>query len=53
IVAEGSVYALLILCGLDLRPAISKVHGRVPYEVASMLRHPRLAGMGTSPHQSS
>ncbi|KIM55521.1 hypothetical protein SCLCIDRAFT_134493, partial [Scleroderma citrinum Foug A] len=53
ITAGGSVYALLILCGLDLRLAISKVHGRVLYEVASMLRHPQLAGTGMSPHHSS
>jgi len=46
IAAGGSVYSLLILCGLDLRTAISRVHGRVPYDVATMLRRPQLAGSG-------
>jgi hypothetical protein len=46
IAAGGSVYSLLILCGLNLRSAISRVHGTVPYDVATILRRPQLAGSG-------
>ncbi|KIM54113.1 hypothetical protein SCLCIDRAFT_137490 [Scleroderma citrinum Foug A] len=46
IAAGGTVYCLLILCGLHLRSAVGKVHGRVPYDVARILRRPHLADSG-------
>ena len=46
ITAGGSVYSLLILSGFNFRWDIAKVHGRVPYDVAAMLRHPKIAGSG-------
>ncbi|KIM64082.1 hypothetical protein SCLCIDRAFT_115812 [Scleroderma citrinum Foug A] len=46
IAAGGTIYCLLILCGLDLKSAVGKVHGRVPSDVAGMLRRPSLADSG-------
>ena len=46
IAAGGTIYCLLIICGLHLRSAVRKVHGRVPSDVASILRRPLLADSG-------
>ena len=46
IAAGGTVYCLLLICGLHLRSDVGKVHGRVPYDVASILRRPHLADSG-------
>lgn len=46
IAVGGSVYSLLILSSLNFRWDIAKVHSRVLYDVAAMLRHPKIAESG-------
>jgi hypothetical protein len=44
ITGGGSIYALLLVAGLDLRHQVSCLIGRAAWEVAKMLRRPETAG---------
>ncbi|KAG0703261.1 hypothetical protein DFH29DRAFT_769070, partial [Suillus ampliporus] len=43
IMGGGSVYALLLIAGLDLHYHVTLMIGHTPWEVAKMLRHPETA----------
>jgi hypothetical protein len=44
IAGGGSVYALLLIAGLDLRYRVTQLIGRTAWEVGKMLRRPETAG---------